>query len=303
MNDEITVLVNSCDGYEDIWDPFFKLFKIYWPECPFRLILNTESKSYNFSGLNIETFQFYEPGKKIPYGERMLRHLKEIKSKYILVLIDDFFFNDYVDENEIVKCMNWMNENEKIAMFSFSPVGDTHNILSKTYIGYERRPNVGVYKVNFQAALWRTSAFIESWKPHESPWEWEKFATYRSFYSGYDYYSRVKGTCNPIDYGARFGEAWNIVAGLWCVESVDENFRKNGIVIDYNQRGILTCDIKSLPRDHQKRTWKDEQIEIKSLGFFTWLYKYCWRLFRKMKQVIGLKVDKDFYEYLYKKLN
>lgn len=302
MSNDITVLVNSCDSYADIWDPFFKLFKIYWPDCKYRIILNTESKCYHYDGLNVETFSFYQTGEKVPYGKRILRHLKEIRTKYVLVLIDDFFLNDYVDENEIEKCKNWMEQNNNIACFSFSPVGDEHNIKSDLYFGYEKRPNVGVYKVNFQAALWRTNIFYESWKKHESPWEWEKFATFRSFYTGFEYYSRIKGEKNPIDYGARFGEAWNIVAGLWCVDSVDDNFRKNGIVIDYNERGILICDIKDLPRDHKKRTIRDEVIEIKSLGINAWIYKYIWRFFRKIRQFLGKEVEIDYYDYLYKKL-
>ena len=28
---DVTILVNSCDKYEDAWEPFFKLFSIQWP--------------------------------------------------------------------------------------------------------------------------------------------------------------------------------------------------------------------------------------------------------------------------------
>ena len=50
--DKIALLVNSCDKYEDLWAPFFTLLKKYWnPEYP--IVLNTESKDFNFEGLNI----------------------------------------------------------------------------------------------------------------------------------------------------------------------------------------------------------------------------------------------------------
>lgn len=302
MCEDITVLVNSCDSYEDIWNPFFKLFKIYWPNCPYRIILNTESKTMKVDGLNVECFRFYpDRGGRIPYGKRMLRHLKEIETKYTLVLIDDFFLNDYVDDGEIRKCQKWMDENENIALFSFATNGDVHNRKSQRYEGYEKRPHVGEYKVNFQAALWRTSALIDSWRSHEDPWTWEIYATFRSFFSDTEYYSRCKDTRNPINYGAKYGEAWNIVAGLWCVESVDGNFKKNGIEIDYKKRGILEYDIKDLPRDHRRRTLKDEWLEIRSIGLGMWMYQYLWRLVRQIKKKMGKNVDADFYEYLYKK--
>ena len=58
MSNEITVLVNSCDEYSEIWDVFFTLFKKYWPQCEYPIVLNTESKSYSFDGLDITTYNF-----------------------------------------------------------------------------------------------------------------------------------------------------------------------------------------------------------------------------------------------------
>ena len=186
---DITILVNSCDAYEDIWDPFFRLFRVYWGDCPYEIVLNTESKKYELEGINIQCLQLYSENRKVPYGKRILEHLKYVKTKYVLILIDDFFLNDYVDNNEIEKCRTWMEDNQNIAAFFFAPVKDQGNIVSEKYKGYEKRPKVGVYKVSFQAALWRTTDFIESWKKHENPWEWEKQATFRSFFNNKEYFT------------------------------------------------------------------------------------------------------------------
>lgn len=74
---DCTVLVCSCDSYEDAWEPFFKLFHEYWTNCPLEILLNTESKKYCYKVLNIRCLQKFK-GKKVPYGERMIAHLKEI---------------------------------------------------------------------------------------------------------------------------------------------------------------------------------------------------------------------------------
>lgn len=296
---DITILVNSCDAYEDIWDPFFRLFRVYWEDCPYEIVLNTESKKYELEGINIQCLQLYSENKKVPYGKRILEHLKYVKTKYVLILIDDFFLNDYVDNNEIEKCRTWMEDNQNIAAFFFAPVKDQGNIVSEKYKGYEKRPKVGVYKVSFQAALWRTTDFIESWKKHENPWEWEKQATFRSFFNNKEYYVRSKDAPNPIDYGAKYGEAWNVVAGLWCVESVDENFRKNGIDVDYEKRGILRCPISELPRDNKKKTIRDEISKIRSIGGYRYLCENLWRSIRGAKKIFGIKnLEKDYYEHL-----
>jgi hypothetical protein len=35
-NPHFTVLVNSCDAFEDCWQPFFQLFSRCWPACDAR---------------------------------------------------------------------------------------------------------------------------------------------------------------------------------------------------------------------------------------------------------------------------
>lgn len=303
MNKDITILVNSCDSYEDTWYPFFKLFNTYWSECKYEIILNTESKKYEFPNMKIKSFQFYKQGEKINYGERMLKHIEYINTDYILVLIDDFFFNDNINAMEIEKCKDWMKENSNIAAFYFSPINDKNNIKSDKYIGYEKRPNVGEYKVNFQAALWRKSDFKKLWKKHETPWTFEQYGTFRTFFDNKEYYVRSKETHNPINYGAKYGEAWNIVAGLWCVDSVNDNFIKNDIIIDYEKRGILKCEIKDLPRDNKKKTIIDEILKIRSIGIKWYIKSYYYRVFRKIRKVLGRKVESDYYEYLKNKFN
>ena len=53
LANDVTILVNSCDKYEDAWEPFFKLFSIQWPECPYKIILNTESKNFSCDYLSV----------------------------------------------------------------------------------------------------------------------------------------------------------------------------------------------------------------------------------------------------------
>lgn len=44
---DVTLLVSSCDKYEDTWHPFFELLHIYGNgfSCP--IVLNTEKKQYS----------------------------------------------------------------------------------------------------------------------------------------------------------------------------------------------------------------------------------------------------------------
>ena len=61
---------------------------------------------------------------------------------------------DYVDEDRINQCIKWLEENEDIVAFSFANVKDKLNLKDPRYLGYEKRPQVGEYKLNFQGAIW-----------------------------------------------------------------------------------------------------------------------------------------------------
>ena len=68
MKKECSILVTSCDKYEDAWKPFFSLLNIMWPTCPYRIYLNTETKNHIEKIINVvfvdfnggdESWQYY----------------------------------------------------------------------------------------------------------------------------------------------------------------------------------------------------------------------------------------------------
>lgn len=50
---DVAVVVASCDAYADLWEPFFRLFRRYWPDCPYPVYLGSNFRTYriNPSGL------------------------------------------------------------------------------------------------------------------------------------------------------------------------------------------------------------------------------------------------------------
>ena len=61
----VTLLVNSCDAYADLWQPFFTLLKRYFVPLPAEILLNTETKDFAFDGLNLRCVHSTAP----TYGE------------------------------------------------------------------------------------------------------------------------------------------------------------------------------------------------------------------------------------------
>ena len=110
----MTMLVNSCDAYEDLWQPFFTLLKRYFAPLDMRILLNTESKDFRFEGLNIECVH----SSAATYGERMTDALRRVKTEYTLLMLDDFFLREPVKMDRLHDLVRWMDADRDIVYFS-----------------------------------------------------------------------------------------------------------------------------------------------------------------------------------------
>ena len=158
-----TVVVSSCDNYNDLWDPFFHILKAEWPELVEKqipIVLNTESKAYEYEDLNLRTMQLYQEGENPPWTERLRRTLAKIDTDYIIMLLDDFFMERRVHSTEIDRHIEWMDANPRISCFCYKETFVSKNIQDGKYEGFERRPLFSQYKFNCQSALWRRKRLL-----------------------------------------------------------------------------------------------------------------------------------------------
>lgn len=271
MKSDCTVLVCSCDKYSDLWFPFFELFRRQWPDCKYRIVLNTESKTYSHKDLNIECFSLYAPNKQIEWGKRMIDHLTRIDTKYVLILLDDFFLCNKVKTSEIEKILEWMKEDQDIATFSLYRKKVDGDVASDLYNNYYLRAQDGMYKCNLQAGVWNKDKLLLNIKKHENPWEWELYGNQRTYFMK-DKYFRFYGKEFelPIDYGYISEQAWNVYRGKWVVNTVNDNFERNGIKIDYSLRGI----------------WDGQMVTYENSGnIFQRFLKKCNNKYRRIKSL------------------
>ncbi len=270
MKKRATVLVFTCDSYEDAWYPFLTLLDKYWPDCPYDIVLNTQSKkcTLKLNNINVKTFNLYEPDSKVPYGKRCLDHLKRIDTDYVITLMDDFFVRSKVDTQTLERIMDWMDEDKKTASFCLIHHDDAHSCRylreDKGYKSFSLRPRYCKHNYDMQASVWRRDALIKSWREYESPWEWEGPGNLRSFDDGYKYYDLDDDAPFPIDYIDYKKKEWSgLRKGKWVAEIVCDLFKNNGIVIDYSIRGFFDAKKDINP---EKTTVKSFFREVRSYG-------------------------------------
>ena len=247
FEDNCTMVISTCDAYEDLWDPFFKILAYTWPDIDIPVVLNTEHKTYcteNISKLRVHN----QKGEgELSWSKRLKDTLEDIDSKYIIFMLDDFFAKSPIDVARIRQCFEWMEADKRVAVFSFMQTKREGNKPSKMYEGFEKRPRCGDYIYNCQAALWNRQCLIDALADNENPWQWELLGSYRAYRDfGHDYYSLMPESGYVIDYidfirGRALG-GLPVCRGRWYMDCVAPIFDKYGVQVDYSIRGEITAD-------------------------------------------------------------
>ncbi len=256
---EYSILVNTCDKFEDCWNPFFQLFKTYWPNCGGKLFLNTEYKDYSYEGLEITAIKGCEshnvPRSKRETWSRCLRYaLEAIPDDIVLYLQEDYFLKAPVSNDIVEKYVGIMLDNPKIKCIYISNPSTWHDEPSQyDNLYYVKRYQR--YRVSCQAAIWRKDELLRLIRDYESAWEFEEFGSKRSskmnnLYLGVPRSYVFDGFFEIIPYIYT-----GIVQGRWF-EPTKPLFESHGIKMDYSRRGFLSDTPKERFGDKLKRRLK-----------------------------------------------
>ena len=235
MSKDYAILVNSCDAYEDLWEPFFLVLKDRWNLENCDIVLNTETKAFRMDGLNIRTLNLGTENKDYQWGGRLIETLKHIETKYVLSLFDDFILENDVNVDKMEQCIRWMDENEQIAVFYLMNIPQP-NEKNTTYEGFDLVPNGQDYRLNSAPAIWRRERLMSYTKKVDSPWGWEYFGSVRTFRTDDLFYCVAKDAAPIYCYSQKLGGA--VHRGKWVKSVIEPVVQKYQLSLDLSKRGF-----------------------------------------------------------------
>ncbi|EOR94010.1 hypothetical protein ADIARSV_2844 [Arcticibacter svalbardensis MN12-7] len=232
------MIVNSSDGFEDCWEPFFTLLKKNWPDFDYSLILNTEFKNYSFDGLKIVSSKVHEGilDRKLSWSECLIKAIELVDTPLILYVQEDYFIEKPVLKDTIDEFSRLM-EGGVIKYIGLTDIGNFGPF--KNYEHDKRLVVVGnsKYRISTQAALWDKDTLLSYLRPAENGWMFEIFGTQRAKRR-----SDLFLTANRLMYSSKNNPIitymhTGIIKGQWH-ENIPELFKKENISIDVSLRGI-----------------------------------------------------------------
>ena len=166
----LTILINSCKGFSDMWENILNLYSRYWENHP-ELFIVTDEKDEN---LDFDCVHSY-------FGEmsnRILSAAKDIKTKYVFLSFDDYYPKNKVDVDKINKTIQLMETlNLDYCRYFNDPKVKGKKIGE---LEYNRLPLNKVYEVNFYPSIWKVESLIRVIKNDETIWKLEARITRRA---------------------------------------------------------------------------------------------------------------------------
>ncbi|RPD94365.1 hypothetical protein EGM88_12360 [Aureibaculum marinum] len=232
----ISLIVCSYDGYSDCWDPYFKMLVKYFPEAKdFDIILSTNTKDYQFEGLNIRVLKH---GNDAPWGKRQKESLKLAKYDIVFPLSEDYFLRSRVNFKMFKHFVDLMKNNEEI----------DHLRMLRYNVRWKDKPSKFDYLNEINATckhrfllipgLWKKEILNKYLKNYENVFMSEKINGYRSWIRKDGFY--VISDEYVSNYGQLY-DTWNsgyVFKGKWVPWGI-EFLDKENLQIDYSKRGIL----------------------------------------------------------------
>jgi hypothetical protein len=235
-----TILVNSSDGFEDCWNPFFTLFSKYWQSCSAPILLNTEFNTYTHNALSIRSSKSHELvlDKKLTWSECLIKGLQMIDTPLILYLQEDYFIDDFVNTRLIDEFASMMLNNTKIKHIGLTEFGS-----SPPFIDYELDNRLSIisnnakYRISTQAGLWDKKTLLSYLDKDENGWMFEIYGSARSR-KRTDLFLTVKTGNKTSNMNAIISYIpTGIIKGKWH-HDIPAVFQKNDISVDFNIRGF-----------------------------------------------------------------
>ena len=263
---EVTILVNSCDAYSDVVEIFKLALNEFWPDNPFKVVINNESNEI----LN------YSKKEKLTksWGERLINILEKINTPFTILLFDDFILEGVVDTDKIYSVINLLIEDAKSSVFYLNAacVKDHNDDIINDYRLLKDKVD---YRLNSVPSVWKTEELIRYTEKIDNPWSWEVFGSYRTFNNKRNFYSSSSQTKNIFKFNYNKGGA--IYRGKWVKEVVESKVLKYKLNINLQDRGFVNLD------EQFKRSfrWK---VDFILLGFRSIGLKMMIYLYRSFKQ-------------------
>jgi len=259
--DNFAILLNTCDSYSDLWPIFFQQLKKNFKIDDIPIYINTESKTYFDSELNIQMFQ--KEKINMAWSTRLKESIKEIKEEYILSIPEECILESETNHKDIHQALEILINDISASSICLVKIPGSKKASSKIGKFVVREYNYRNLIVQ-QASIWRKSRYLAYIKDGENPWEFEVLSSARGLRFNDEFYCIDDNENEVLDYN--YGHL--VTRGYWLKEELTRLESKLNIIFDKQKRAVKSRE--EINREYSRYSmffWKLRYKKYKILIF------------------------------------
>jgi hypothetical protein len=230
---DVAVLVSSCDRFQDLWRPFFKLFRRFWPDCAYPVFLITNQLDYAHDAVTT-----LKCGPDRGWASNMRAALRSLPFDYLLYMQEDYLIHRSVDDARIRSLIGIMRETGAGCLRLYPCPGPDTPLAGFQDVGLISKGSD--YRVSLQAAVWDKRTLGKLLVDGETGWEMELRGTKRSDRLDVRFLSVPRDPVTEENSDPALPYLCTaVVRGKWRPDAV-EFCRSYGIEIDLARRPVLS---------------------------------------------------------------
>lgn len=170
---DVSAVVLSHDGYADLWPAFFELLFRFWPDLPYPLHLVSNRRTF-LDDRVIPVRVGYDRS----WSQTLARALDDIRSRYVLLMLEDYFLTGPVDTARVAKLHTAMVKLGAVYLrLAPAPKPDIP-CPGFSDIGFIAKG--APYRSSLQIAFWERSTLLGLLLQDETAWDFELKGSRRS---------------------------------------------------------------------------------------------------------------------------
>nr|AOP02848.1 hypothetical protein YS394-orf11 [Streptococcus suis] len=143
----VSLLIIGYDPYKDVWDHYFELLNKYWKERP-KTYLATNQLTPNYEGVTV-----IPVGDDAEWSKKVYTSLESINTDYVILLLEDFFTTNFVNNEKIESLLEIISENE-IKYCKLLNQAKFRGEIFKNYKYLKVTPRTDGYAISLQPSIW-----------------------------------------------------------------------------------------------------------------------------------------------------
>lgn len=226
-NQEMAIILPACDKYLDIVSEYMRYLHLNWKDCPFEIILVTETRPFHD-----ERVSSYTTSKETEWTGRVLEGLKHTSCKYVLVMIEDAFFSQKVSNQDIFDILDFMKRHH--VKYYRNPKNYHAKTPENSFADFEYACKIKkdvIYARSLGIDIWDRDALVETFGDGTmSAWDVENYFLASSMAESAGYYEDwVSDTRN-------FLHVIETVAGGRWIRKAIKRFKELGTPVNLGSR-------------------------------------------------------------------